>query len=283
MLIQKDTYIYKKGIDWSSLHMGINIPVSLQVHFFDLIQHYLKKGESKPIKLVIENETFEVKLINQPFDETKYPTHKELLQIRYSSGSAISKKLKGIFKTSYEYLKIEKSKLKNRRIPIKVPEEIREYLVLYTTDFEDTFLTDCITSEDMKHADNYIKSFTEEEFELNINYNRVDISARIEEKPQMVKVRRLDKSICDNLRLLYKYKCQICGYNFAEKYNGNIVEAHHIQSFTITMNNNSDNILIICPNHHRVIHKVNPFFDRKNLIFIYQNGLKENLALNYHL
>jgi len=30
----------------------------------------------------------------------------------------------------------------------------------------------------------------------------------------MIKVRRLDRAIGENLKLLYNYKCQICGDNF---------------------------------------------------------------------
>ncbi|MDM8555811.1 hypothetical protein QUF75_13855, partial [Desulfococcaceae bacterium HSG7] len=59
--------------------------------------------------------------------------------------------------------------------------------------------------------------------------------------------------------------------------------AHHIQSFTTSLTNNSDNIMIICPNHHRLIHKVKPTFDKTNLMILYQNGYKEKLILNHHL
>lgn len=279
----KDSYIYKKEIDWSVLHYGINIPVSTQVIFYDSIKNYLKKGETKEIKLFIDNKEYTVKLINQNFDEKKYPNHKELLQIRYTENSNIAKKLREIFYSSYKYLKIEKVKLINQRIPIKLPDDKKEFLVLYTTEFQDTFFVDTITLLENKLINKSIVDISEEEFELDINYNRIDKTATIKQKQQLVKIRKLDKSICDNLKLLYKFNCQICGDNFGETYDTIIVEAHHIESFTISMNNDSTNILVICPNHHRVIHKANPFFDLKNLFFIYPNGLKECLKLNYHI
>lgn len=282
-MIIKDTYIYKKEIDWSVLHYGINIGVSIQVIFYNSMKSYLKKGETKNIKLIVENQEFIVKLINQNFDALKYPNHKEILQIRYTKKSPIAKYFQEIFYSSYNYIKTEKSKLANQRIPVSLPEGNREYLVLYTTEFQDTFLVDCITKNDNDLINKSISEFTEEEFELDINYNKIDTTATIEKKQRLVKIRKLDKSICDNLKLLYQYNCQICGFDFGKKYNVNIVEGHHIQSFTTTMNNNADNILIICPNHHRIIHKANPNFEAKNFMFIYSNGLKEYLKLNQHI
>jgi predicted restriction endonuclease len=283
MTIQKDTYIYKKEIDWSVLHYGLNIPVSIQLLFYHSIKEFLRKGDNKNITLIFDGEEFKAKLTNIYFDEKKYPNHKELLQIRYSKNSAIAKKLREIFYKSNSYLQVEKAKLINSRTPIKVPDKIKEFLVLYTTDFKDTFLLDSITKNDLVAANSYISTITEEEFEMDINYNRKDFTAKIEEKTKIIKIRKLDKSISDNLKLLYQNKCQICGLNFGINYNGNISEAHHIQPFTKSLNNNSDNIMIICPNHHRLIHKVKPIFDKSSLMFLYQNGYKEKLVLNYHL
>ena len=44
-----------------------------------------------------------------------------------------------------------------------------------------------------------------------------------------------------------------------------------------------DNLLIVCPNHHRIIHAANPTFDRQQKIYIYPNGYAEGLKLNLHL
>lgn len=283
MTIQKDTYIYKKEIDWSVLHFGLNIPVSIQLLFYNSIKELLQKGDNKDITLIIDGETYKAKLSNINFDKNKYPKHKELLQIRYSKNNPIAKKLREVFQISCSYLQTEKVKLVNSKQPIKVPLSIREYLVLYTTDFKDKFLLECITNKELILANSVITTFSEEEFEMDINYNREDLTSKIEEKQRIVKIRKLDKSICNNLKLLYQYRCQICGNNFGDKYNGEIVEAHHIQSFTTSLNNNSDNIMITCPNHHRLIHKVKPSFDKANLMFLYQNGYIEKLKLNVHL
>lgn len=53
--------------------------------------------------------------------------------------------------------------------------------------------------------------------------------------------------------------------------------------FVKSLNNDMDNQLIVCPNHHSIIHDVDPVFDRRRLIYIYKNGLEEKLVLNKHL
>ena len=267
----EESYIYKKEIDWSVLHLGINIPVSIQVIFQQKINSFLRKGESKNIKLILGNKTYKAKLINQNFDREKYPTHKDLLQIRYTPQSDIAKTLRAIFHFSYDHLRTLKDKLVIRKQPLRVPEESREYVALYTTSLEDTFFLDSITDDDTKRIKSTISDLNEEELELSIDYNRVDLTAGIENKQLMVKIRKLDKAIGENLKLFYEYQCQLCGFNFAEKHNTNIVETHHIESFVTSLNNNSDNIIIICPNHHRIIHKTNPLFEKSRLIFIYPN------------
>ena len=47
--------------------------------------------------------------------------------------------------------------------------------------------------------------------------------------------------------------------------------------------NDFNNIIILCPNHHRIIHAYNPIFRLKTKDFLYPNGYKEGLQLNLHL
>jgi predicted HNH restriction endonuclease len=41
-------------------------------------------------------------------------------------------------------------------------------------------------------------------------------------------------------------------------------------------------LMVICPNHHTVIHKANPEFDRQSLELSYPNGFREKLKLDKH-
>jgi predicted HNH restriction endonuclease len=62
-----------------------------------------------------------------------------------------------------------------------------------------------------------------------------------------------------------------------------ISEAHHIIQFIETQNNNADNLIVLCPNHHRIIHTAKPIFDYAEKAFIYNNSLVETLKINDHL
>lgn len=55
------------------------------------------------------------------------------------------------------------------------------------------------------------------------------------------------------------------------------------KQFSQSLNNDSTNLMIVCPNHHRIIHKCKPEFHPKKLKFEYPNGLHEPLRLNKHL
>ena len=124
-------------------------------------------------------------------------------------------------------------------------------------------------------------NFSETELEQIINYT--DPSATIKIKLSENKSRVYDTSIIAKLKKLYNGTCQICGHIPFEKFHTDICEAHHVDYFANSYNNNANNILILCPNHHRLIHKLNPFFDRKDLKFTYPDGSAEKLIINKHL
>ena len=273
-------YIYKKEVDWSTLHLGLNIPISLQDFFYKNLKLRLKKGENKKIKLVIDSIEYSVVLTNIAFDETKYPTHKELLQIRYTPNSNIAKKLRENFNVSYNYLRGEKEKLANKKKQLVVPEDIREYIAIYSTVFDDVFSVECIMHDEIVKTKEVINKFDELEIEQIL---QTKDSSTFIEKQKTVKIRKLDRTIGDNLKIIYGYKCQICGLFIGETYDATIIHTHHIEYFSVSLNNNANNIMVICPNHHSIIHATNAVFDKKNKTYKYPNGYVEGLKLNLHL
>ena len=112
---------------------------------------------------------------------------------------------------------------------------------------------------------------------------REDKNTSIKEMTRLQKVRQLDRSIGDSLKLLYNYRCQMSGEQIGEPYGAMVVEAHHIIPFTESMNNDTSNIIIISPNYHRIIHRTKAEFDRERLAFIFPNGLIDKVRLNKHL
>lgn len=262
----------------------MSVPVEFQFIFKERLKELQKKGNKIDIKILMELEVYTVTLINQKFNENDYYGHKDIIQIRYTEKSPISKQLKRIFKTSYDYtLHKRNDPLYIKKSGIKIPEESKEYFVLYCTEFDDVFYAECIDKLDLEAERRDILYLKEEEAEMEFNYNEIDITSKSEKQHRYVKIRKLNKAMGENLKLLYNYKCQICGTKFSIDHDCNIAESHHIEYFTKSMNNDMKNIIILCPNHHRIIHKTDAVFKRGKISFFYPNGLVEKVKINLHL
>lgn len=95
-------------------------------------------------------------------------------------------------------------------------------------------------------------------------------------------VRIYNRNIITNLKKLYKGKCQLCGGYPLTDNTTDICEAHHIEYYSKSANNNAENILIICPNHHTLIHKLNPVYDSKDKKYIFPDGKVMTIKFSYH-
>jgi len=242
------------------------------------------KGDKKPIKIYFNGKFYDAKIINVNFSDKFADTHKsDILQIRYNKDLVTA--LCESFNNSYDYLAYTKEQNKKQgiRTMVKLPDDRKEYLGIYTTAIEDIYYFEPIYYEDVTELTSLIKGKTERAFESMFNYEDDDPNATLIETERTVKIRRLNKKIGDNLKSLYGYRCQICGQLIGQNYDSHVVEAHHIDYFVRSLNNSADNQLIVCPNHHSIIHDKNPVFDRKKKIYTYPNGYSEGLLLNYHL
>ena len=85
------------------------------------------------------------------------------------------------------------------------------------------------------------------------------------------------------IKRLYGGCCQLCGENAFREFNADISEAHHIAYFSDSQNNDSSNIIILCPNHHRLIHKLNPKFDYNRGCFVFSENSELRIGLDFHL
>jgi len=205
-----------------------------------------------------------------------------VVQIRFTAKSGLPQKLRQVFPTSYAYLKNERELVQGRKTFVRLPEDSREHFVLYTTAIPDVFVVEAITKSELYEANTMLAGLSEEEFERFDDFARRDVSAKIVTRPQLAKLRKLDRSIGEDLKALYDFRCQICGENFGKPYDQRVVEVHHIIQFVRSMNNDYDNLMVICPNHHTVIHKTDPVFDRQLLTLSYPNGYHEVLKLDRH-
>lgn len=285
-------YIYKKEVDWSVLNDGFTLPVENRIVSQHLLgNRVIARGESCNLYFFLDGKTYEVTLynINNSIEKRRTDTY----QVRYGVKSDFSEAMRQYFSHSYNYIKAKRDKREaGNRKRIRVPEEAREYLVIYSTEYEDTFEVEVLRSDDLIAVHDIVKDQNEKAVEdyINTEHNTVinfetkDPNANIILKERLVKIRRLNRKIGDNLKELYGYRCQICGKLVGERYGcSTIAEAHHIQYFTKSMNNDTSNMMIVCPNHHRVIHDAEPVFDRTRKLYIYDNNYEEGLVLNEHL
>lgn len=86
------------------------------------------------------------------------------------------------------------------------------------------------------------------------------------------------------LKRHYSYRCQICGINPSMEAGVNIVEVHHIVPFASRADNSLTNLVVLCPNHHRLVHTANAVFvSGGDTRFILENGTMLPLVINDHL
>ncbi len=278
-------FIYQKIIDRSTLREGFTIPVEYHPLLHGLPGGDILRGESRNIKILIDGEEYDAQLKNQIFDESKFVDHTDVIQIRYSVNSPISKKLREVFRASWEYVEAIKALPENvgRKFTIKVPQQQQEQMIITGKNFPDVFLAECVTLDDKATLGDEIGNLSESEYEQGDFVVKEDSNAYIGYGKTLRRIRHLDRSIGDSLKRLYDYRCQMTGERVGEEQEALCVEAHHIVPFTQSLNNNYSNIIILSPSYHRIVHKVNPEFNREELTFTFPNGLVEKVMLDKHL
>lgn len=139
-----------------------------------------------------------------------------------------------------------------------------------------------IIFKELNHEEiNQLTSMSETELEAALEAK--DESAGYIYKETISKVRKINHKIIDDLKIRYKGECQLCGAKVGCDFGEEIVEAHHIEYFSQTQNNDSSNIIVLCPNCHRLIHRCNPIYHKKELCFEFENGKKIGVKNPGHL
>lgn len=281
--------IYVKDVDKSLLYQGFTIKTALLDSFLSIFGK-LSIGEIRQISILLNGNIYSgIRVINQNFDRNKYPDHPEMYQVRYDNIHDFLHALRSEFSDLYNFINRQiqiKQTMKERgenTHNIKIPQELKSSLSFYTTGNPNVWEAVPVTSNDYVETKNQLSelSITENTFE---NLLLTDDGATIVQENHFVKVRKLDRNVCLNLKKLYNYRCQICGKLISAPYgNKPVIDAHHIDFFTKSLNNNYNNIMILCPNHHRIIHTYQPQFKKQTKVFEYPNGYKEELLLNLHL
>lgn len=156
-------------------------------------------------------------------------------------------------------------------------EELKDIVSKLLEDSDEPFVIPKIVEADKK----LISEFSEHDFEILINMQ--DPTAEIVRRKVAVNTRIFNNQIQRSLKSLYKYRCQVCGATAIEHYEVDVSEAHHIEPFIRSMNNSPNNILILCPDHHRIVHKTHAVFNAELRQFEYANTRTDRLMYNLHL
>ena len=200
--METENYVYKKEIDWFTLMEGFTLPLDNQVIFLRNMENFLQRGESKIIHFFMNEKTYDAKIVN--VNNSAEKRKKDAYQIRYTRNGELAQTLQQYFFKSMSYIKtIRESRDPKDKSYIKVPEGLKEYLAIYTTEYEDTFLLEPIGQEDFQVMKKTIQGMRECVVENKIEFE--DKNSGIEKRLQIVKICKLNRKIGENLKLL-------CGY-----------------------------------------------------------------------
>ena len=72
-----------------------------------------------------------------------------------------------------------------------------------------------------------------------------------------------------SLRKLYGGMCQLCGWNPKSRYRRDLCEAHHVHWLSRGGDDELHNMVLICPNHHRAVHRTDAPFDWADASFVF--------------
>jgi 5-methylcytosine-specific restriction enzyme A len=174
-----ESYVHKKEVDLSLLTEGLTLPLDTQVIFGRYMDKFLSRGEAKEITLVLLGKSFKAKISNVNFDRDKYK-RKDVLQIRYKRNGELAQALQKIFIKSANYIFESRQTTKpDVRKRIIVPEELKEYLAIYTTIYEDTYILDPICATDIDELRAIASVKTERFIETGFNFDDADETAEM--------------------------------------------------------------------------------------------------------
>lgn len=125
-----DIFLMKKEVDKSLLNEGMTIPQDLHEKFLEALDITLQKGDTAPIRIVVNGKSFEdIKLYYPKFSE-KY-SNRDVIQIRYTTGQPLAQTLRTIFSHSTSLIADQRESLSENRQRIVIPENEKEFIDIY--------------------------------------------------------------------------------------------------------------------------------------------------------
>jgi predicted restriction endonuclease len=141
----------------------------------------------------------------------------------------------------------------------------------------DVLLFHAVNSDDKKAIH---ELFTKPSFLENPDVEPNVSPARIETSVNRI-VRRV--SIAESLKLVYDYRCQICGTRLEVSPAVFYCEVHHIKPLGTPHNGNDEefNMLCVCPNHHVLLDRAGIIID-ENKLLLKRHQLKANCVSHHN-
>ncbi len=83
------------------------------------------------------------------------------------------------------------------------------------------------------------------------------------------------------LRRTYGGRCQICEWDPRNRYGQELCEGHHVRWLSRGGEDELPNVVLLCPNHHRSVHRCDAPFDWADGAFVFAS-VREVLSLRLH-
>ena len=168
--MNSENYVYKKEVDWSVFNYGFAIPVEYQVVFKQISDRFLERGESKVVTLYLNGKSYQARIQNNKIDK-KFGNRADIVQVRYSPNSDLAQALRGSFYHSFSYISnVKQAQKAGSKSHISLPDEYKEYLAIYTAEYDYSFVLETICSEDMTIFKHSLDGKTERTVEAEIDF-----------------------------------------------------------------------------------------------------------------
>ena len=93
---------------------------------------------------------------------------------------------------------------------------------------------------------------------------------------------RRNPDLVNRLQHLYDGHCQVCWWNPVDEYGEPLCEGHHVQWLSRGGDDALDNLMLVCPNHHRAIHRCDAPLDWGDMAYDFGDH-REAVATDRHL
>lgn len=121
------------------------------------------------------------------------------------------------------------------------------------------------------------------ESQLHLLLRETSLGYSTAKRAELVGSYSRNRQLVGELNRLYSGRCQLCAFDSPTLYSTECAEAHHIIYRSRGGFDEMENLVLLCPNHHTVIHATDGTFDYGRLSFSFPNGRVEPLCLNRHL